>query len=167
MAATPLLPLLPGQPVFRRRTLLAASAAGIALVVTGCTSSPPPDARERVTSEQADLLAAQVTVQESLVAAVGTATAADPALAAAVPDLITQTQEQLTRLRAAAPGATASAGAAPPAPPAGAEVRAWLRGQVSEAAASHAAACAGQSGARAALLGSLSAGLRGHEARLA
>jgi hypothetical protein len=46
-------------------------------------------------------------------------------------------------------------------------VRTWLREQVTGAAASHAAACARQTGARAALLGSVAAGLRGHEAALA
>jgi hypothetical protein len=38
---------------------------------------------------------------------------------------------------------------------------------VGGAAASHAAACARQTGARAALLGAVAAGLRGHEAALA
>ena len=44
---------------------------------------------------------------------------------------------------------------------------AWLRGQVAAAATSHAAACLEQSGARAALLGSIAAGLRGQDGRLA
>lgn len=162
MPATP----LPGPPAFRRRTLLAASAAGLALLATGCTSAPPADPREKVTSEQADELAAQVTVQEGLVAAFAAAGAADPALSAETADLTAQAQEQLTRLRAAAPGASAAAGTSANVPPGG-DVRGWLRGQVSAAAASHEAACADQSGARAALLGSLAAGLRGHEARLA
>src|SRR5690606_15880061 len=110
--------------------------------------------REKVTSEQADELAAQVTVQEGLVAAVAAAGTADPALSAETADLTAQAQEQLTRLRAAAPGASASASTSASVPP-GSDVRGWLRGQVSAAAASHEAACAGQSGARAALLGSL------------
>ncbi|MCW2741550.1 MAG: hypothetical protein JWR45_1972, partial [Blastococcus sp.] len=41
------------------------------------------------------------------------------------------------------------------------------RGQVAAAATSHAAACLDQSGARAALLGSIAAGLRGQDGRLA
>jgi hypothetical protein len=46
-------------------------------------------------------------------------------------------------------------------------VRGWLREQVASAAASHAEACLDASGARAALLGSVAAGLRGHETALA
>ena len=64
MSRTPA-PRLPG---FSRRTLLAASAAGLALLVAGCTEEPA-DPREQVTSEQADELAAQVAVQEALVGA--------------------------------------------------------------------------------------------------
>ncbi|MGK5112206.1 hypothetical protein MY520_09365, partial [Geodermatophilus sp. CPCC 205506] len=64
------------------------------------------------------------------------------------------------------PSASASASAAA-APPAGGDVRGWLRDQVSAAADAHAAACVEQTGARAALLGSIAAGLRGHEAALA
>jgi hypothetical protein len=158
-------PPAPRLPGFSRRTLLAASAAGLALLATGC-SSPPADERERVTSEQADELAAQVAVQEALVSAFAAAGAADPALAAEVADLAAQADEQLTRLRAASPGSTAAA-SSPGAPPSGPEARAWLRGQVSATAASHGTACLDQSGARAALLGSIAAGLRGHEARLA
>jgi hypothetical protein len=160
-------PLPPPRPAgFSRRTLLAASAAGLAAVVTGC-SSPPADEREKVTSEQADELAAQVAVQQTLVAAFASAGTADPALGAEVADLAGQAQEQLDRLQAAAPGSTASstppAGPAPAAP----ETRAWLRTQVGTAASSHATACVDQSGARAALLGSIAAGLRGSELRLA
>jgi DNA segregation ATPase FtsK/SpoIIIE-like protein len=149
---------------FSRRTLLAASAAGLALLATGCSSST--DEREQVTTEQADELAAQVAVQEALVAAIAAAGSADPALAAAVTDLATEAEEQLQRLKAAAPGgsATPSSAATPPGAP---DARAWLRGQVSTAATSHAAACLDQSGARAALLGSIAAGLRGHDGRLA
>lgn len=162
--------LHPGQLAFGRRTLLAASAAGVAFLAVGCTSPPPAAPRERVTSAQADQLAAQVRVQDELVAAVSAATAADPTLTAEIPDLIAQAHEQLTRLRAAAPSATSSATAtatASPEVPSDGDVRAWLRDQVTAAAASHAAAAAGQSGARAALLGSLSAGLRGHQTQLA
>jgi hypothetical protein len=150
---------------FSRRTLLAASAAGLTLLATGCSASSA-DEREQVTTEQADELAAQVAVQESLVAAVAAAGAADPALAAAVTDLATQAEEQLQRLKAAAPGKSA-ASSSEAAPPAGPAARAWLRDQVATAATSHATACVDQSGARAALLGSIAAGLRGHDGRLA
>jgi hypothetical protein len=155
-----------GPSGISRRTLLAASAAGLALLATGCTSSSA-DEREKVTSQQADELGAQVAVQETVVSAFVAAGAADPALAAEVADLAAQADEQLARLRAAAPGSTPSssarAGGAPPAP----ETRAWLRGQVAAAAASHATACLDQSGARAALLGSIAAGLAGQDGRLA
>jgi hypothetical protein len=150
-------------PGFSRRTLLAASAAGLALLSAGCTS--PGDEREQVTSEQADELAGQVAVQESLVAAFAAAGAADAGLAAAVAELAAQAGEQLDRLRAAAPGSS-TAPASSAAPPAGAEARTWLRAQVASTAASHAAACLEQSGARAALLGSIAAGLRGQDGRL-
>ena len=152
-------------PGFSRRTLLAASAVGLALLSAGCTSSPV-DEREKVTSEQADELAAQVSVQEALVSAFAAAGGADPALAAAVAELAAQAGEQLERLRAAAPGRPASDAPAA-APPAGPEAKAWLRAQVAATAASHAAACLEQSGARAALLGSIAAGLRGQDGRLA
>lgn len=156
---------LPRSPGFTRRTLLAASAAGAALLVAGC-SSAPADPQETVTSEQADELAAQVAVQEALVAAFTAASASDAAFGTAVADLAAQAGEQLDRLRAAAPGSTPSAGASTSAAPAGPDVRAWLRGQVAAAADSHAAACLDQSGARAALLGSIAAGLRGQDGRL-
>jgi hypothetical protein len=162
MYATP-----PPPPAgFSRRTLLAASAAGLALLVAGC-SSPPADEREQVTGEQADELAAQVAVQETLVAAYASAGAADPALAAEVAELASQAGQQLTRLKAASPGTSASGSSAAPGPPSGAEARAWLRGQVAAAADSHATASVDQSGARAALLGSIAAGLRGQDGRLA
>ena len=150
---------------FSRRTLLAASAAGLALVAAGCTSSPP-DQREQVTGEQADQLLGQVGVQQALVAAYTAAGAADPALAGDVADLAAQAGEQLERLRDAAPGATPSS-ASPGTPPSPAAARPWLREQVAAAATSHATACVNQSGARAALLGSISAGLRGQDGRLA
>jgi hypothetical protein len=155
----------PRPPGFSRRTLLAASALGVALLSAGCTSSPA-DEREQVTSEQADELAAQVAVQEALVAAYAAAGAADPALASAVNELAAQAEEQLERLRAAAPGGSAPA-ASSVAPPSGPDAKPWLRGQVATAASSHAAACLEQSGARAALLGSIAAGLRGQDGRLA
>ncbi len=165
MAGMPPLPA-PRPPGFSRRTLLAASAAGLAVLAAGC-SSPPTDEREQVTSEQADRLAAQVTVQQTLVAAFAAAGTADPALAASVAELAGQAAEQLERLEAAAPGSTASAAASTEAPPPAPDTRGWLRAQVAAAATSHAAACLDQSGARAALLGSIAAGLRGQEARLA
>ena len=153
-------------PGSSRRTLLTASAAGAALLVAGCTSGPP-DPRKAVTSEQADELAAQLAVQETLVAAYEAAATADPALAAAVAELADQAAEQLERLRAAAPNSTSSAASPTPAPPAGPEAKGWLRAQVAAAATSHATACLDQSGARAALLGSIAAGLRGQDGRLA
>jgi hypothetical protein len=156
----------PARRGFTRRTMLAASAAGLAALVVGCTAEPA-DPREQVTSEQADELAAQVAVQEALVAAFAAAGAADPALAGAVAEQAAQAEVQLERLKAAAPGASASATATSAAPPAGPEAKAWLRTQVADAATSHATACLGQSGARAALLGSIAAGLRGQDAVLA
>ena len=154
----------PPPPGFSRRTLLAVSAAGLAALVAGC-SSPPADERETVTSEQADELDAQVAVQEALVAAVAAA-AADPALGTDVAELAAQADEQLTRLRAAAPDAEAPASSSAVSP-AGGDPRVWLRGQVAAAATSHATASVDQSGARAALLGSIAAGLRGQDGRLA
>jgi hypothetical protein len=155
----------PARPGFSRRALLAASAAGLAVLVVGCTAEPA-DPREQVTSEQADELAAQVAVQEALVAAFAAAGAADPALAGAVAEQAAQAQEQLDRLKAAAPGASSPA-ASSPAAPAGPDAKAWLRTQVADTASSHATACLDQSGARAALLGSIAAGLRGQDAVLA
>jgi hypothetical protein len=151
------------SPGFSRRTLLAASAAGLAVLVAGC-SSPPADGREQVTSKQADALAAQVAVQQTLVAAFAAAGAADPALATAVAELASQADAQLTRLKAASPGSSGSSAAAPSVGP---DARGWLRTQVAAAADSHAAAAVDQSGARAALLGSIAAGLRGQDGRLA
>jgi hypothetical protein len=151
-------------PGFSRRTLLAASAAGVALLVAGCTSSP--DERETVTSEQADELAAQLAVQEALVAAYDAASGADPALGAAVAALAAQAAAQLERLRLAAPNSAPPA-ASSSAAPAGPEAKAWLRARISAAATSHATACLDQSGARAALLGSIAAGLRGQDGLLA
>ncbi|WP_236824529.1 MULTISPECIES: hypothetical protein [unclassified Blastococcus] len=162
MSSTP----RPGPRTLTRRTLLVASAAGLAVAATGCTSSPPVAERDTVTGAQASELAAQVAVQETLVGAYETALAADPSLAAAAGVLADQAGEQLDRLRAAAPGSSPSA--TPPVDaPAGGDARAWLRTQVAAAASSHADAALGQTGARAALLGSIAAGLGGHEARLA
>jgi hypothetical protein len=158
-----MVPLAPPAPAgFPRRAFLAASA-GLALLAAGCTagSSGAP----AVSTEEADRLAGQVAVQEAVVAAYAVATSADPALA--LSDLAAQAGEQLDRLRAAAPSSTSSPAASSSAPPPGGDVRTWLRQQVGGAAASHAAACARQTGARAALLGAVAAGLRGHEAALA
>jgi hypothetical protein len=145
--------------------MLAASAVGLAVVAVGCTSAPA-DERERVTGEQADALLGQVGVQQTLVAAFSAAGEADPALGQEVAELAAQAEEQLDRLRAAAPGATPSS-PSPGAPPSPAEARSWLRTQVAAAADSHATACVNQSGARAALLGAITAGLRGQDGRLA
>jgi hypothetical protein len=159
MSVTP----VPRPPGFSRRALLAASAAGLALLAAGCTSSSTEE-RDTVTSEQADDLAAQVAAQQRLVAAFSAAGAADAGLAAAVADLAHQASEQLERLRAAA-GDASSGTATAPAP--GPDPRSWLRAQVALTATSHATACLEQTGARAALLGSIAAGLRGQDGRLA
>lgn len=159
-------PLPSGPRGFSRRTLLAASAAGLAVLAAGCTSSSA-DERERATSQQADELGAQVAVQAAVVSAFVAAGAADPALAAEIADLAAQADEQLTRLRAAAPGASSATSTAPAGAPPAPETKGWLRGQVATAAASHATACLDQSGARAALLGSIAAGLAGQDGRLA
>lgn len=148
-----------------RRALLAASAAGVAVLAAGCTSAPA-QVRPPVSDKQAQAMAAQVVVQEALVAAYATAGAADPAVRTAVADLAAQAQKQLEALQAAAPGKRSSSAAASPAAPRG-DARAWLRGQVAATATSHATACLDQTGARAALLGSIAAGLRGQDRRLA
>ena len=144
-----------------RRAFLAASA-GLALLAAGCTAGSP--GAPAVSTEEADRLAGQVAVQEAVAAAYAAATTADPALP--LSDLAAQATEQLDRLRAAAPSSTSSPAASSSAPP-GPDVRTWLREQVAGAATSHAVACTRQTGARAALLGSVAAGLRGHEAALA
>src|SRR3954454_23603139 len=91
----------------RRRTLLAASAAGLGALLVGCTSD---GGTAQVTPQQADELAGQVSTQEALVAAFAAAGTADPALGAQVAPLADQVQQQLERLKAAAPGATSSGG---------------------------------------------------------
>lgn len=166
----------PAPAGFPRRTLLAASAAGLGLLlVAGCTNSAG-EPRDQPSSRQTDALAAQVTVQETLVAAYAAAGAADSALAAQIADLAAQAGRQLDRLKAAAPRAVTRSSAAssspspsagPSAVPSGQDPRTWLRSQVAAAADAHAAACLDQTGARAALLGSIAAGLRGQDARLA
>jgi hypothetical protein len=150
-----------------RRAFLAATG-GLAMLAAGCTGGSPDDAA--VSTEEADQLAGQVAVQAAVVAAYAAATTADAELGAAVTEQARQAGEQLDRLRAAAPSAASSsppASAPPGAPPAGADVRGWLRDQVAAAAGAHATACVDQTGPRAALLGSLAAGLRGQEAALA
>ena len=146
---------------FSRRALLGASAVGLGVLLVGCTSE---DDKPPVTAQQADELAAQVADQRSLVAAFAAATAADAALGAGLGDLSTQVQQQLDRLEAASPGTTPGS-SAPPAPTG--DPRAWLRTRVTATADSHAVACLGQTGPRAALLGSIAAGLRGMDGRLA
>jgi hypothetical protein len=158
---------------FSRRTLLVATLTGTAALAVGCTGGDP---RNAVTPAQADQLAAQVDVQTALVAAFDRALAASPELAGTATVLADQARQQLDRLRAAAPGsgrsaassegATASASAgAVPLDPAGA--RAYLRAEVARAADAHATACPAFSGARAALLGCIAAGLRGQDGQLA
>jgi hypothetical protein len=158
-----------GRP-FTRRSVLVAALAGTALAVTGCTGGS--DDADAVTPAQVDQLAAQVQVQEALVASFDRAFTASPELAAAAAPLADQVRAQLDRLRAAAPGgratgssAAASSAAPPVVDPAGA--RAYLRAQVAAAADAHAAACPDFSGGRAALLGSIAAGLRGQDGQLA
>jgi hypothetical protein len=166
-----MVPLPPPAPAGCSRRAFLAASAGLALFAAGCTSGS--SGAPAVSTEEADRLAEQVTVQEAVVAAYAAATTADPALA--LSDLAAQATDQLDRLRDAAPSSTSSptasapaaASSAAPAAPPGGDVRTWLREQVAGAAASHAAACARQTGARAALLGSVAAGLRGHEAALA
>lgn len=161
----------PGAAAFSRRRFLA--AAGLLALTAGCTATERK--KPQVSTAQTDRMARQVTVQEGLVASFAAASAADPRLGAQVADLAGQARQQLDRLRAAAPSAARSStpasasasGSAVPAPPPGADVRSWLRQQVAAAATSHADACLDQSGARAALLGSISAGLRGQDSRLA
>jgi hypothetical protein len=154
---------------FSRRRLLA-GATGLAMLAAGCTSGGSDDLTAQDAAETAaqdDRLAGQVPVQESVVAAYDAATAADPALGGQVAPLAEQARAQLERLREAVPVATSAASYPATAPPPGADVRGWLRGQVAAAASSHATACVDASGGRALLLGSVAAGLRGHEAALA
>ncbi len=152
---------------FSRRTLLAgvAGAAGLALLAAGCTSDDD-GGTDAATPAEADRLAAQVGVQEAAVAAYAAAAAADPALGPRVAQQAQQAMAQLDKLRAAAPGATSSVPPDAGGPPPGADARAWLREQLGAAAGAHEAACAEQAAARAALLGSVAAGLRGQEAVL-
>lgn len=154
-------------PALSRRSFLAVSAAGLAVAVAGCTSDASDD-QEPVTAAQVDSLADQVAVQESLVAAYAAVAAADADLGSKLTTLAGQVGDQLDRLRKASPGSASSspAAASGSAAAVGSDPRAWLREQVVAAADSHAAACLEQSGARAALLGSIAAGLRGHAARL-
>jgi hypothetical protein len=167
---------------FSRRTLLAAALAGTAVVATGCTGGDG-DRADAVTPAQVDQLAAQVDVQTALVAAFDRAFTASPELAATASVLADQARQQLARLRAAAPGAgSPSTGASSRAPATGppgnsapatgpvldaAGARGYLRAEVARAADAHAGACPRFSGGRAALLGSIAAGLRGQDGQLA
>jgi hypothetical protein len=161
------LPPAPRQPGFSRRTLLAglAGASGMVLLAA-CTSDDGGDG-SAPTPEEADRLADQVAVQEVVVAAYAAAAAADPALGNRVAVQSEQATAQLDRLRAAAPGATSSAPADLGGPPPGGEVQTWLRDRIGTGADAHEAACAEQVGGRAALLGSIAAGLRGQVTVLA
>ena len=155
-----------GPALSRRSFLGVASAAGAALLVTSCTSDAADD-QEPVTAAHVDSLADQVAVQQSLVTAFAAAAAANANFGQEIAPLAEQAEAQLDRLRAASPGsASTSPAASGSAAAVGSDPRAWLGQQVTEAADSHAAACLEQSGARAALLGSIAAGLRGHVVRL-
>lgn len=153
---------------FSRRALLVGALAGTAVVAVGCTGMAGGGA-DAITPAEADQLAAQVDVQTVLVGAYDDAFAAAPELAIAAAVLADQARQQLERLRAAAPGTAASSSGASPSPAAldPAAARAYLRAQIAGAAAAHAAACPGFTGARAALLGSIAAGLRGQVGQLA
>jgi hypothetical protein len=154
-----------GPALSRRSFLAAASAAGAALLVSGCTSGS--DGREQVTAAQVDSLADQVSVQRTLVAAYASAAAANTSFGGEIAPLAEQARAQLDRLVAASPGSgSSSAAASGSAAGVGDDPRAWLREKVVATADSHAAACLQQTGARAALLGSIAAGLRGHAVRL-
>ncbi|SCX53347.1 hypothetical protein SAMN03159343_2961 [Klenkia marina] len=162
----------PTVVVSRRTLLVAAGVVPLVGVVGGCTAEAP--GADAVTPDQVDLLADQVAAQAALVEAGAVAFAASPELAASAAVLAQQWQEQLDRLRAAAPSVgssavptAASSGAAPTDGAAGTDPRAGLRAQVAATADSHSSACLGFTGARAALLGSIAAGLRGQDGQLA
>ncbi|MQA35548.1 hypothetical protein [Modestobacter roseus] len=157
----------PRTGAFSRRTLLVAAMVGTASTAVACTGGSGGDPADAVTPQQADQLAAQLTVQQALVDAYDQAFAADPGLATAAATLAEQARTQLDRLQAAAPGATGSPAPTTGGGPGPADARAWLRTQVVAAADAHAAAAATFSGGRAALLGSIAAGLRGQEGLLA
>jgi hypothetical protein len=161
------LPPAPHQPGFSRRTLLAGLAGATGVVLLAACTTDDGDDGGAPTPEEADRLAVQVGVQEAVVAAYAAAADADPALGAQVAVQSEQASAQLDRLRAAAPGSTSSAPAAADDPPPGGDVRSWLRDRVGAGADAHAAACADQVGGRAALLGSIAAGLRGQGTVLA
>ncbi len=156
---------------FSRRTLLVAAAAGTAALAAGCTNGAAQDPADAVTPAQADRLAAQVGVQAQLVADYALALAAAPQLATSAAVLAAQARQQLDRLRSAAAqpapssGATAGTSAADAVPADGAA--AWLQARVNPAADAHARACPDFTGGRAALLGSIAAGLRAQAGQLA
>jgi outer membrane murein-binding lipoprotein Lpp len=89
----------PAAGAFSRRGLLLGTLTGAALLVTGCTGEPEQRA-DAVTPAQVDQLAAQVQVQEELVAAYDRALATAPELAASATGLADQARAQLDRLRA-------------------------------------------------------------------
>ncbi|SDO26787.1 Tat (twin-arginine translocation) pathway signal sequence [Klenkia soli] len=169
MSTRPAHPATTGTPT-RRSFLVGVGVLPVLAVVSACTGTAP--GADAVTPAQVDRLAGQVAVQQQLVAAYATAFAAAPELATAATDLADQAQAQLDRLRDAAPSVTgsptaaSSTAASPSASPSGAP-RADLRAQVAAAADSHATACLEFTGARAALLGSIAAGLRGQDGLLA
>jgi hypothetical protein len=156
---------------FSRRALLVAAAAGTAALAAGCTNGAEQDPADAVTPAQADRLAAQVGVQEQLVADYAQALAASPQLATTATGLAGQAREQLDRLRSAAAqpspssGATAGTSAAGVVPADGAAV--WLQARVTAAADAHTQACPDFTGGRAALLGSIAAGVRAQAGQLA
>ncbi len=168
MSSRPARPVAAGA-LTRRSVLLAAGAVPVLGALAACTGSPP--GADAVTPQQVDRLAGQVAVQAELVAAVEAVLAAAPDLAAAVPAVADQCRAQLRRLQDAAPTVTGSptasgtaAGTARPAtatPTVPGDPRAELRTRLTAAADSHATACLDFTGARAALLGSIAAGLRG------
>jgi len=164
MSTRPARPAAAGA--FPRRSLLVAAGALPVLGALAACTDPPPGA-DAVTPQQVDRLAGQVAVQAELVAAVEAVLAAAPDLAAAAPAVADQCREQLRRLQEAAPSVTTSpattAGTATPSTSAAPlpDPRAELRTRLTTAADSHAAACLDFTGARAALLGSIAAGLRG------
>lgn len=167
MSSRPARPVAAGA-LTRRSVLLAAGAVPVLGALAACTGSPP--GADAVTPQQVDRLAGQVAVQAELVAAVEAVLAAAPDLAAAVPAVADQCRAQLRRLQDAAPTVTGSptasgtaagtaTGTATPTVPG--DPRAELRTRLTAAADSHATACLDFTGARAALLGSIAAGLRG------
>ena len=137
------------------------------MLVVGCTAEPA-DPREQVTSEQADELAAQVAVQEALVAAFAAAGSRRPGAGHRRGRAGGQAQEQLDAAEGRGARRVRLAVVDLGVPPRPARrPRPGCATQIADTATSHATACLDQSGARAALLGSIAAGLRGQDAVLA